>query len=40
MTVNNQNTQSYTAGTLYFRVATPQGSAATGKVTLTLAPLS
>lgn len=29
----------YSAGTLYFRVQTPQGSAATGKVTITYRPI-
>lgn len=40
MTVNNSTTQSYTAATLYFRVATPQGSAATGTVSVTYIPVS
>ena len=40
MTVNNSTSQSYTAATLYFRVATPQGSAATGTVSVTYIPVS
>lgn len=40
LTVNNTATQSYTAGTLYFRVATAQGAAATGVVTITFIPVS
>lgn len=36
MTVANSGTQSYNAATLYFRVATPQGAAATGDVTITI----
>jgi len=40
MNVNNGSTQSYTGSTLYFRVATPQGVAATGKVTIVIHPLS
>lgn len=40
MTINNSQTQSYTATPLYFRVATPQGAAATGTVTITYIPVS
>ena len=40
MTINNSQTQSYTATPLYFRVATPQGAAATGTVTITYVPMS
>lgn len=39
LTVANGGTQSYTQPTLYFRVQTPQGSAATANVTLTIAAL-
>lgn len=39
MSVNNTNTETYTAGTLFFRVANAQGSAATGNVTIAVAPL-
>jgi hypothetical protein len=38
-TVNGQNTTSYTAATLYFRVATAEGAAATASVTITVSPL-
>lgn len=38
--INNSNTESYTAGTLFFRTAAAQGSAATANVTLTIIPLS
>jgi len=36
LTVNNPNSQTYTNTQLFFRVANPQGSAATGTVTLTI----
>lgn len=39
LTVNNQGTQSYNVATLYFRVGTPEGVAATGSVTITIIPL-
>jgi hypothetical protein len=39
-TVNNANTESYNAATLFFRVANPQGAAATGTVTIAVRPLS
>ena len=39
-TLNNATTESYTAATLFFRVGTAQGSAATGNVTLMISPLS
>lgn len=38
-TVNNQNTMSFNLTTLYFRVATAQGSAATGSVIIHVQPL-
>lgn len=38
--VNNQNTITYNASTLYFRVQNPQGSAATGSVSIIIEPLS
>lgn len=34
------NSQSYNGNTLYFRVITPQGSAATANITLTIIPVS
>lgn len=40
MTVNNAATESYTAAILYFRVATAQGAAATGTVTIAITPMS
>lgn len=36
MSVNNAGTQSYNSSVLYFRVATPQGSAATANVGITI----
>ncbi|HEY6032059.1 MAG TPA: hypothetical protein VIU44_15920 [Gaiellaceae bacterium] len=42
MTVNNADTESYTLGAtpnLYFRVATPEGAAATGTVSVSVIPL-
>ena len=36
LTVNNANTQSYNVTTLYFRIATPQGAAATANVTIAI----
>lgn len=39
LTVNNAGTESYTAASLYFRVQTAQGAAATGTVTITVVPL-
>ena len=38
-TVNNSNTESYTAANVYFRVGTAEGSAATGNVTVVYTPL-
>lgn len=38
--INNSTTQSYTIMTLYLRVGTAEGAAATGIVTLTIAPLT
>lgn len=38
--INNGGTNSYTAATLYFRVQTPQGSAATGSVLVSYVPVS
>jgi hypothetical protein len=35
----NSNTQSFNASPLYFRIGTPQGSAATANVALVLQPL-
>jgi hypothetical protein len=37
--VNSANTRSYTAGTLFFRVGTAEGAAATGDVTVAIVPL-
>ena len=37
--INNQNSMSFSDATLYFRVGTAEGSAATGKVTVSYAPL-
>jgi hypothetical protein len=39
LTVARQNTESYTAQTLYFRIGTAEGAAATGDVTITIRPL-
>lgn len=39
-TIANQNTISFNAATLFVRVATAQGSAATGTVTIEIEPLS
>lgn len=39
MTVNNAGTQSYNVANLFFRVGNPQGSAATGNVTIRLKAL-
>jgi len=39
LTVANSGTESYTAASLFFRVTTPQGSAATGTVTVTVQPM-
>jgi hypothetical protein len=39
-TINNRTTTSYTAATLYFRVATGIHSAATGDVSLQIIPVS
>lgn len=39
-TIANSNTISYTEATIYFRVATAQGSPATGNVTFTYQPVS
>lgn len=40
LTVNNANTQSYSNATLYFRVATAEGAAATCDVTVVITPIS
>lgn len=40
LTSVNSTTNSFTAATLYFRVQNPQGSAATGKVTVRITPVS
>lgn len=40
MTINNAGTQSFNAATLYWRVADPQGSAATATVEIVITPLS
>jgi hypothetical protein len=40
MTVNNAGTEAYTETTLYFRVGTAQGSAATADVIIHIRPLS
>lgn len=39
MTINNSGTESYTAGTLFFRVAAAEGATATGDVTVRIRPL-
>lgn len=39
LTINNGTTQSWNLTTLYFRVQTPEGAAATGNVTLDIQPL-
>lgn len=39
MALNNANTQSYNASTLFFRIGTAQGSAATADVLIEIAPL-
>lgn len=39
MTVNNGNTESYTAATLYWRVGTAEGAAATASVSICYRPL-
>lgn len=40
MNINNLSTECYNVATLFWRVATAQGVAATGTVTLTIQPLS
>ena len=40
LTINDADTQSYTNATLYFRVGTAEGSAATASVTITILPVS
>jgi len=40
MTLNNSNTQSHNETTLFWRVATPQGSAATANVSIVIQPVS
>lgn len=40
MVIANQNTQSWNAAILYFRVQTAQGTAATGNVSIVIEPLS
>lgn len=40
MTVNNVSSEAYNDATIYFRVVTPQGSAATADVILVIVPLS
>lgn len=40
LNVNNSTSQSYNAATLFFRVGTPQGSAATGTVEIWIQPVS
>lgn len=40
LSINNQNTQAFNFGTLYFRITNPQGVAATATVTFRIIPLS
>ncbi len=40
LTINNGGTMSFNNATLYFRVQTAEGSAATGTVTVTYGPAS